>query len=831
MPNMVQEEQEQVLVIETFKTMNRKVKEELLPPDTLQTCQNLRYDETLGILNKRPSRRKYNSTALGTDTITSQIRYYKNSNATQKYVIATSTFLKVGSDDAGTFANIKTGLTANKRFTFTTFKDLLYCFNGIDNNQVYDGTNNCVDMGVPVPTAPTLAVVAGGSLTGAYYYKVTYMIDSYQEGSASVTSSAITPSSQSVTVTIPISSNTRVTHRKIYRTKANSSVYYLLATISDNTTTSYGDNIADSSLGVTQAPTDYGAPASYRYGVLHKSRVFLARNSTNKSDIIFSDIRSGIAYPDVFPADNILRIAKDDGDEITGIAEDNVGNLVVWKNNSVRIIHTDGESPKAWSIGKPYTNFGNIAPYFLVKTSMGVVYITRFGKNKNRLMLWSGIGVKHILEELDPVLDDIASEGLVNTVGHFHNGKIYISYTDTSVFPDIALDSYTKILLHCNAVPVVDEIGNVVTNTDVTLNTTNKVFGTGSLAFNGTTSKLSFADSDNYNLGTGNWTKDFRIRFTAIGGGSYRGIFQQRVDANNYFTMYTNSSGYVVVEFVSGGVTLFSLNSNGPGPFAQPVVDTWYHFEVFRWGTGLNNIALYINGVDQTGIIGNLAIGQSLPDLAATFEIGLGYDGITFHNGNIDEFRFSKGIARHTDAFIPSTIEYGYGYNNKVLIINAENLSMINIDDKAIDSFSSWNSGIDLGELYSGTSNVDGFCYEEETDTSASETTIEINAKWGKLNFNQPRLRKRLKQVKIEFERSVASGTLSYFYSLDGAAETQIDIALATYASQGYYLYDFPATAYWFHIQPRLYSNSDISSLGIKRLTYVFSTEPYYQGL
>jgi uncharacterized phiE125 gp8 family phage protein len=45
-----------------------------------------------------------------------------------------------------------------------------------------------------------------------------------------------------------------VTARKLYRTAAGGSTYLLLATIADNTTTTYTDNIADASLGAG-APT------------------------------------------------------------------------------------------------------------------------------------------------------------------------------------------------------------------------------------------------------------------------------------------------------------------------------------------------------------------------------------------------------------------------------------------------------------------------------------------------------------------------------------------------------------------------------------------------
>jgi len=45
-----------------------------------------------------------------------------------------------------------------------------------------------------------------------------------------------------------------VTARKLYRTQANGSIFYLAATLANNTATTYTDNIADASLGA-QAPT------------------------------------------------------------------------------------------------------------------------------------------------------------------------------------------------------------------------------------------------------------------------------------------------------------------------------------------------------------------------------------------------------------------------------------------------------------------------------------------------------------------------------------------------------------------------------------------------
>ena len=62
----------------------------------------------------------------------------------------------------------------------------------------------------------------------------------------------VSPSSQQVNLSaIPTSTDTAVTSRKIYRTKADDENYLmqLVTTINDNTTTTYTDNVADGSLG------------------------------------------------------------------------------------------------------------------------------------------------------------------------------------------------------------------------------------------------------------------------------------------------------------------------------------------------------------------------------------------------------------------------------------------------------------------------------------------------------------------------------------------------------------------------------------------------------
>jgi len=113
----------------------------------------------------------------------------------------------------------------------------------------------------PAPSAATAALaspaVAGNVDNGTHRYLATF-VTADGETQAGVVSSAVTVADKAVngkvTLTgIPIG-GASVTARKLYRTAAGGSTYMLLATITDNTTTTYTDNIADASLGAG-APT------------------------------------------------------------------------------------------------------------------------------------------------------------------------------------------------------------------------------------------------------------------------------------------------------------------------------------------------------------------------------------------------------------------------------------------------------------------------------------------------------------------------------------------------------------------------------------------------
>lgn len=113
----------------------------------------------------------------------------------------------------------------------------------------------------PAPGVLTCALAspaaAGNVDNGAHRYRATF-VTADGETQAGTVSAAVTVADKTVNgqvalTAIPIG-GALVTARKLYRTEAGGSTYLLMATIADNTTATYTDNIADSALGA-EAPS------------------------------------------------------------------------------------------------------------------------------------------------------------------------------------------------------------------------------------------------------------------------------------------------------------------------------------------------------------------------------------------------------------------------------------------------------------------------------------------------------------------------------------------------------------------------------------------------
>lgn len=129
----------------------------------------------------------------------------------------------------------------------------LFVLNGVDSPQRWNGlTASSQNMGIIAPTtACTIAGSGSGSITGTYTAYVRFMDAESIPSSLSPISNEITVASKGQIdyTSVPVSTNSRVTQRQIWRnTTGQSTTYYLDTTIADNVTTTATGTKTDTQL-------------------------------------------------------------------------------------------------------------------------------------------------------------------------------------------------------------------------------------------------------------------------------------------------------------------------------------------------------------------------------------------------------------------------------------------------------------------------------------------------------------------------------------------------------------------------------------------------------
>lgn len=275
-----------------------------------------------GAIEKRPTDILYNSTPLpfpGQDQFEAIF-----ANGVHHLLFMDHGSLMYTSGDTITHT-VATGYAANANMEYIMYQNRVYFSNGINNPGVYDLTTSyggvsyvtplVKDMGAQVPiSAPTFAAdTSGGAVpVGGHFYKVTYLYYGFEESNGSISSALHTVSSpnQIVNLTaIPVGGY-GVTARKIYRDN-NDGNFLLVATILDNTTTTFADSV---STGTTPIPTSNNFPPNFTFIVLNLSRLWIAGVSGTPTTLYWSSP----GLPDIFDPNNF--IICNPKDPITGLA-------------------------------------------------------------------------------------------------------------------------------------------------------------------------------------------------------------------------------------------------------------------------------------------------------------------------------------------------------------------------------------------------------------------------------------------------------------------------------------------------------------------------------
>jgi hypothetical protein len=190
-------------------------------------------------------------------------------------------------------------LTFGAQYFFVPFGQWIFLSNGIDTPLKIDMSLNVTYWGiVPPATAPTTMVAGVAStMVGTYYYTVTFGNASQESSQGfndttqqTVYSAALTTTDMGIALAgIPVSTDPQVTERNIYRLGGGNGTWNLVATISDNTTTTYVDTLADDA--VLQTLTVFrDPPQPFTYICLHQERIWGFGTPSDPSIVYYSNL-------------------------------------------------------------------------------------------------------------------------------------------------------------------------------------------------------------------------------------------------------------------------------------------------------------------------------------------------------------------------------------------------------------------------------------------------------------------------------------------------------------------------------------------------------------
>lgn len=403
--------------IKTIPGMNNKVEDLDLKDRWVELAQNCRFEDEPGAVDKRDPVTFFNADSLGSGACTGLYRYY-TSTGLAVWVVTHGTKAYAGTDIGGTFTEIRSGLTLGKRHQFEVYQDLLIASNGYDNPWVYDGETTW-ELGA----CKAEATGAGSIGAGDYYYAITIgAADAYVCGAISNTVTVGALGAVELT-NIPLGP-LGTTQRRVYRTEAGGTTLKLLATISNNTATTYTDTIIDSSLGASYPSVNDDMPKG-KFLTIHRERLFISGDPSDPNKIYFSSTYLP-HYIQQTTQLSYLQISAEDGDEISGIPIQ-LGVMVCVKKNSIRKLHitspVSGADPATWYADDPITWIGSPAPWSITQTPSGIVFL-----GWDHWYLFDGASAQPIIDEFDT--GDIFSGNYNDVVGYHHDGVFLAAYTD-----------------------------------------------------------------------------------------------------------------------------------------------------------------------------------------------------------------------------------------------------------------------------------------------------------------------------------------------------------------------------------------------------------------
>ncbi len=222
-------------------------------------------------------------------------------------------------------------------------------------------------------------------------------------------------------------------------------------------------------------------------------------------------------------------------------------------------------------------------------------------------------------------------------------------------------DGNTMLLLHLdnNVTDSSPTTAHTITNNNVTFTGTGAVFGTHRAVFT-TNASLTVPDDADFDFSGGTFTIDGNFELDDLSS-DYSLYYQNTTNDDNSFNLMVDTNGAVLVRIKSGGTKQFTGASDFSTANGVISTGTNYHIQLVESG---NNWYIFVDGILK-GYTSDAARAANYTGL-----VQIGYDGTTYLEGKIDEYRVSDS-ARHTSNFEKPTEAYSANTTQAYLYVGA----------------------------------------------------------------------------------------------------------------------------------------------------------------
>jgi hypothetical protein len=337
---------------------NNKFEKYLIADNESPDSLNCVYEN--GAVGTRLGSAKFNSTTVGSFVGEGLYTRHANDNTQSMcawwngtlHVAGVSTFVSVPSSTSI--------FTAGGRVCATEYENYIFFHNGQVRGYKYKNLEFTRHGVYPETSQATAVSTAVGTLTGAYIYAYTNVNSNLVESDLNpvTTTLAVTTGQIRITSIATQAQSFGVEQRYLYRSKTSATTLFRVGVLSNNTATTFVDNVSDTALGA-QAPSDAGVPPRYSWIVTHKNRLW-CDDLDDPGVLKYSELDN----PYTFASVNEELCGDQSGENLRGATIHDDG-LVIFTDNQEYLLYMPSTDPDGWEMVRLKSSYGSKSPFGL----------------------------------------------------------------------------------------------------------------------------------------------------------------------------------------------------------------------------------------------------------------------------------------------------------------------------------------------------------------------------------------------------------------------------------------------------------------------------------